>query len=103
MIGSTGLENLHPLSTLKIGNMKMASEMKPKPSEAGVPLLDIDRLLEKLMPVEAMLEYQLGSSLQVVAEDIHEEVGSPNNKVTIRSLLTVLLWMREDTIVEPIK
>ena len=81
----------------------MACEIKPKPSEAGVPLLDINRLLEKLKGVEKMLEYQLGSSLEIVAEDMHEEVGSPNNYVTIRSLLTLLLWMREDTIVEPIQ
>ena len=81
----------------------MACEMKPKPSEAGVPLLDIDRLLEKLKGVEKMLEYQLGSSLEIMAEDMHEEVGSPNNYVTIRSLLTLLLWMMEDTIVEPIE
>ena len=50
-----------------------------------------------------MLEYQLGSSLEIMAEDMHEEVGSPNNYVTIRSLLTLLLWMREDTVVEPIE
>ena len=77
--------------------------MKPKTSEAGVPLLDIDRLLEKLKGVEKMLEYQLGSSLEIMAEDMHEEVGSPNNYVTIRTLLTLLLWMREDTVVEPIE